>query len=51
MVTLLFLLLAAAMLLAWHGRKTGGIVLFAVAAVLALVWFNHHVTDPLQLGL
>ncbi len=45
------MLLAAAMLLAWRDRKAAGVVVFAVAAVLAAAWFNHHVTDPLQLGL
>lgn len=51
MVTLIFLLLVAAMALAWQGRKSGGVALFVVAGVLAVIWFNHHVTDPLQLGL
>ena len=51
MVTLIFLLLAAAMVLAWWGRKPGGIALFVAAGMLALIWFNHHATDPLQLGL
>ena len=51
MTALIFLLLTAAMVLAWRGRKVGGVVVFVVAAVLAVLWFNHHATDALQLGL
>jgi hypothetical protein len=51
MTALIFLLLTVAMVLAWRGRKAGGIMLFGVVAVLAVMWFRHHATDPLQLGL
>jgi hypothetical protein len=47
----IFLLISVAMVLAWRGHKTGGVAVFVVAALLALVWFNHHATDALQLGL
>jgi hypothetical protein len=47
----IFLLLAVAMALAWRGRRTGGVAVFVVAALLALAWYNHHATDALQLGL
>ncbi len=49
MTALLFLLLASAMYVAWTGRRQGALTLFAVAALLALVWFEHHLTDPLAL--
>jgi hypothetical protein len=45
----LFLLMAIAMLLAWRGNRRAGVAVFAVAAVLSVAWFNHHVTDPLAL--
>jgi hypothetical protein len=51
MVSLIFVVLTAAMLLAWRGHRSGGMAAFAIAAVLAVVWFHHHITDPLQLGL
>jgi hypothetical protein len=50
MVTLIFVVLTAAMVLAWRGYKLAGVAAFAIAGVLAVVWFNHHVTDPLQLS-
>jgi uncharacterized protein DUF5993 len=49
MTSLIFLLLAAAMSVAWRGGRQGGLVLFAIAAALALFWFKHHVTDALVL--
>jgi hypothetical protein len=50
MTTLIFLVLTLAMVLAWRGSRRGGMMAFALAAVFAVLWFNHHVTDPLQLG-
>jgi hypothetical protein len=50
MVTLIFVVLTAAMVLVWRGHRSGGMAVFALGAVLAVVWFNHHITDPLQLG-
>jgi hypothetical protein len=49
MTSLLFLLMAVAMLLAWRGNRHAGVAVFALAAVLSVAWFNHHVTDPLGL--
>jgi hypothetical protein len=49
MTSLLFLLMATAMLLAWRGDRRAGIAVFALAAVLSVAWFNHHLTDPLDL--
>jgi hypothetical protein len=47
--SLLFLLMAIAMLLAWRGDRRAGLAVFALAAVLSVAWFNHHLTDPLAL--
>ena len=49
MTSLLFLLLAIAMGLAWRGHRRAGVALFAIAALLSLAWLNHHMTDPLAL--
>ena len=49
MTSLLFLLLATAMGLAWSGHRRVGVAVYAVAALLALAWFNHHLTEPLRL--
>ncbi len=49
MTSAIFLILAAAMYAAATGRRTGGLALFGAAAVLGLLWFNHHLTDALAL--
>jgi hypothetical protein len=49
MTSLIFLVLALAMHAAWRGRRGGGLALFALASVLALAWFDHHLTDALAL--
>jgi hypothetical protein len=49
MTSLLFLLMAIAMVLAWRGNRRVGVAVFALAALLSVAWFNHHVTDPLDL--
>jgi hypothetical protein len=49
MTSLLFLLMAIAMGLAWCGKRRAGVAVFALAAVLSVAWFNHHLTDPLDL--
>ena len=49
MTSLLFLLISTAMGLAWTGHRRIGVLVFAVGAVLSVVWFNHHLTDPLPL--
>ena len=49
MTSLLFLLLAIAMGLAWRGDRRAGGAVFVVAAFLSGAWFNHHLTDPLKL--
>ena len=49
MTPLIFLVLTLAMVLAWRGNRPGGMMAFALAAILAVLWFNHHVTDPLPL--
>jgi hypothetical protein len=49
MTAILFLMLAAAMYVAWKGRRKSALTVFAVAAVLALLWFHHHLSDALAL--
>jgi hypothetical protein len=49
MTSLLFLLLSIAMGLAWRGHRRAGVALFALAALLSLVWLKHHLTDALAL--
>jgi len=50
MTSLIFLLVAGAMWLAWSGNRCAGGIVFAVAALLSVVWLNHHMTDPLHLA-
>ena len=40
---------ALSTMVAWIGRRESGLALFAIAALLALFWFKHHVTDALAL--
>lgn len=49
MTSVILLLLALAMALAWKGHRRSGLALFTVFAVLALFWFKHHATDHLNL--
>jgi uncharacterized protein DUF5993 len=51
MTILIFLIITLAMGLAWGGQRSGSVAAFAIALLLAVLWFGHHVTDPLQLGL
>jgi hypothetical protein len=50
MTSLIFLLVACAMWLAWAGNRRAGGLVFALAALLSVVWLNHHMTDPLHLA-
>jgi hypothetical protein len=50
MTSLIFLLIACAMWMAWRGNRRAGGIVFAVAALLSVAWLDHHITDPLQLA-
>ena len=50
MTSLIFLLMACAIWLAWAGNRRAGGLVFALAALLSVVWLSHHMTDPLQLA-
>jgi len=50
MSSLLFLLIAVAMIVGWTGRWRLAAGVFVLAFVLSLAWLNHHITDPLALG-
>jgi Family of unknown function (DUF5993) len=50
MTSLIFLLIACAMGLAWKGNRRAGGIVFALAALLSVAWLNHHISDPLQLA-
>ncbi|WP_439530476.1 DUF5993 family protein [Pannonibacter sp.] len=51
MTTLIFALLTAAFWVAATDRARTASLLFALALVVGLVWFNHHMTDPLAISL
>lgn len=48
--TLLFLIWAAALLVAWIGSRLLAIGLFAAALAFSLALFVHHATDRLALS-
>ena len=50
MTALIVFLLAIAMIMAVGGLRGPAIGLFAVSFVLAVLWFNHHLTDALKLA-
>jgi len=50
MTSLIFLLVAGAPIAAPREPHSAGGIVFAVAALLSVVWLNHHMTDPLQLA-
>jgi hypothetical protein len=50
MTAAIFLVLFLAMLAAWRGHRRAGMALFGAAFALALVWFVHHMTDPVALA-
>jgi len=51
MMTALFLLFSIAMLLAYGGKRHASVVLFLISLGLCLIWFRHHITDPLSIQL
>lgn len=51
MTALLFLLALAAVLGAWIGLRRLSLTAALVTILLAVAWFYHHVTDPLNIDL
>ncbi|WP_339387545.1 DUF5993 family protein [Vibrio caribbeanicus] len=49
MMSLIFFILFAAMLVAFCGKKSLGYVLFSISVIVGLYWFNHHATDSLSI--
>jgi Family of unknown function (DUF5993) len=50
MTSFIFLLIAGAMCIAWHGNRRAGGAVFALAALLSVAWLGHHMTDSLKLA-
>jgi hypothetical protein len=48
---LVFLLYSFAIGLAWKGERRWATLVIGVTLVLSAVWFKHHVTDTLTIGL
>ena len=48
--TLLFLLWTCVLAAAWWASRQAAMVAFAVALVLSVALFVHHITDPLTLS-
>ncbi|WP_417330476.1 DUF5993 family protein [Halomonas cupida] len=49
MMTLIFLLVLVAMVMAYFGKGRLSCVVFAVSLALSLYWFHHHATDALDI--
>ena len=50
MAGLIFLLAGVSMMVACAGYRGVAIALFGVSSVAAVLWFDHHMTDPLALA-
>ena len=50
MAGLFFLLAGVSMMVACAGYRGVAIALFGVSSVAAVLWFDHHMTDPLTLA-
>jgi len=48
---LIFLLYALAIGLLWTGKRRPAVLVIGVTFVLFAIWFRHHITDPLAIGL
>jgi Family of unknown function (DUF5993) len=48
--TVLFLLIALAMLVAWLGSRGAALVLFALTFVASVALYLHHASDVLKLS-
>jgi hypothetical protein len=51
MMAALFLLYVITMVLAWYGKGRESIYLFMITLILCVLWFRHHITDPLNINL
>jgi uncharacterized RDD family membrane protein YckC len=48
--TALFLAVTVVMVVAWEGRRTLGLVLFAATLVASVATYLHHASDVLKLS-
>jgi|AP12_2_1047962.scaffolds.fasta_scaffold91846_2 Family of unknown function (DUF5993) len=51
MISLLFLLFLVTMILALSNREKSSFVVYGIAMVACLLWFNHHVSEALSIQL
>jgi hypothetical protein len=51
MTSLIFLVVAVAMILAVRGQRALAVGLFVLAFAASAFWLGHHMTDPLTLSL
>ena len=51
MTTFLFILATASIVLSWFGHKKWAISLVILTIALCALWFNHHITDSLNIDL
>ena len=50
MAAVIFLLAGIAMIVACAGYRGTALTLFGVSSVAAVLWLEHHMTDPLALA-
>jgi len=51
MMPLIFLIQTLAMIMAMKRHYPAAYGLFALGIVVGLFWFNHHMTDPVNISL
>jgi hypothetical protein len=50
MMTALFVLALLTMLAIWFGKRKAVFLLSLATLTAGIFWFNHHITDPLNLN-
>jgi len=51
MTSLLFLLFRVTMILAMSDKEKMSFVVYGIAIVVSVVWFSHHISEPLAIQL
>jgi hypothetical protein len=51
MTSLLFLLFLVTMILAMSDKEKMSFVVYGIAIVVSVVWFSHHISEPLAIQL
>lgn len=51
MISLLFLLFLVTMILALSNKEKLSFIVYGIAIVACVLWFSHHISEPLSIQL